>query len=76
MKLLYESLYVQKSTKQIKKSRRLGLFATKNLRVEMKYLHSIEITLGKFMTYTYFDTDISLKWNHTIVHYLTITKKI
>ena len=61
MKLLYESLYVQKSTKQIKKLRRLGLVATKNLRVEMKYLHSIEITLGKFMTYTYFDTDISLK---------------
>ena len=26
----------------------------------MKYLHSIEISLGKFMTYTYFDTDISL----------------
>ena len=40
--------------------RRLGLVVTKNLRVEMKYLHSIEITLGKFMTYTYFDTDISL----------------
>ena len=31
------------------------------MRVEMKYLHSIEIALCKFMTYTYFDTDISLQ---------------
>ena len=41
--------------------RRLGLVVTKNARVEMKYLHSIEIALGKFMTLTYFDTDISLE---------------
>ena len=40
--------------------RRLGLVVTKHLRVEMKYLHSIEIALGTFITYTYFDTDISL----------------
>ena len=41
--------------------RRLGLVVTKNLRVEMKYLHSFEIGLGTFITYTYVDKDISLQ---------------
>ena len=49
--------------------RRLGLVVTKNSRVEMKYLHSIEIALGKFMTLTYFDTDISLDLDGIMVKY-------
>ena len=35
----------------------------------MKYLHSIEIGLGKFMTLTYFDTDISLDLHCKMVKY-------